>query len=237
MIPFKLSIFHKMLIAPLLSITLFGLYIVNIHSQQIESKKYMDLLYQKYFPILNIANENLILLDNTIGSFEDAVMAGEVTWLDNSRFYKKNIENNLLTLENLGTDKNVTKNIKNIFNLYFNNTIELSSLMLEESDNHNKINALTESMTIYLKATRNVLNEFKIEQNKQLQNTINITNAYGDKILYLGIVIGVLSLVIIIILSIFLSLSTKKSLRELLDSLKNLAELNQIPGWYSRGSS
>jgi len=223
---FKLSIFHKMLIAPLLAITLFGLYIFNIYTQQIESKKYMDSIYKKYFPILNIANENLILLDNTISSFEDSVSAGEEAWLENSKFYKKNIESNLLDLENFGIDKNTTKDMQNIFNLYFNNTMQLSTLMLQESNEYEKINILTQSMTIYLQKTREKLKNFQMLQNKKLQETINITNEYGDKILHLGIVIGLFSLFLIISLSIFLSLSTKKSLRELLNSLKNIADGN-----------
>jgi len=223
---FKFSIFHKMLIAPLLAITLFGLYIVNIHTQQIESKKNIDSIYQKYFPILNIANENLILLDNIIASVEDAVVAGEKSWLEQSKSYKKNMVNNFYDLEKLDIDKNSIGKIRNIFYNYFNITIELSNLMIEESEEHEKIIILTQTMTSYLKSTRTILEQFQKVQNKKLQNTMKKTTDYGDRILHLGIIIGTLSLFLIIALSVFLSFSTKKSLKELLDSLRSIADGN-----------
>ena len=66
-------------------------YIINIYTQHIEGKKYMDSIHLSHFPIINIANENIILLDNIIRSFEDAVVAGEKGWLENSKIYKNNI--------------------------------------------------------------------------------------------------------------------------------------------------
>ena len=85
----KLSIFHKLLIAPLLAVMLFGFYIGNIYMQQIEGKKLMDSIYKKHFPILNIANENIILLNNIIRVFEDSVAASEITWLENKKIFKR----------------------------------------------------------------------------------------------------------------------------------------------------
>ncbi len=223
---FKLSIFNKMLIAPLLAVILFTLYIININNHLIESKKYMNSIYQEYFPILNIANENIILFENTIRSFEDAVVAGEESWLENSTNNKNNINNNFEKLKKLGIEEHTIVDMKNIFIQYYNITKELSILMLQQSNNDNKIYRLTKAMIVYLDETKVVFEKFKNEQNMKLQNTINITNEYGDNILHLGVIIGFFSLALIIVLTISLSFSTKKSLKELLDSLKKIANGN-----------
>lgn len=223
---FKLSIFNKMLIAPLLAVTLFGFYIANIYMQQIEGKKYMDSVYQKHFPILNIANENLILLDNTIRIFEDAVAAGEETWLENSKEYKKDIEENLKKLNDLGINKNSTLSIYSLFQNYFDSTTKLSILMINSSEDWKEVERLTKNMTSYLNSTRTVFKTFQEKQKRRLQETIDITNEYGEKIVHLGIIIGIVSLALIIILTIFLSLSTRRSLKELLSSVKNIGAGN-----------
>ena len=222
----KLSIFQKMLVAPLLATALFGLYIININSHLVESKMYIDSIYKKYFPILNIANENIILYDNTIRSFEDAVVAGEKSWLENSKINKIKIEQNLMNLEKLGIQKKSIDNMETIFSRYYDVALELSFMMIDESQEQEKVEQLTQSMISYMNETNTIFQKFKQKQNSQLQNIINTTNEYGDKILSLGIIIGFASLIIILIISIILSLSTKKSLRELLDSLRNIANGN-----------
>lgn len=223
---FKISIFYKMLIAPLLAIALFGLYIINIYFQQIEGKEYIDSIYQKHFPILNIANENTILLDNIIKLTEDAVVANEKTWLDNTNEYENKIENNFKDLKSLDIDKEIIFNMQNVFKKYFNKTIELSTLMINDSEEWSKLEILTKEMTHYLQDTRSIFKSFQEEQKLRLQDTIDITNKFGERIVYIGIIIGVISLILIIILTMFLSLSTKNSLKELLTSVKNIAKGN-----------
>lgn len=223
---FKLSIFHKMLIAPLLAVTLFGLYITNVYIQQIEGKKYIDSVYEKHFPILNIANENIILLDNIIRVSEDAVFAGEEPWLIKSRLYEKNIQKNFDSLKSLGINNKVILNMKNHFHKYFNMTMKLSTLMIKGNEDWENTEKLVEHMTKYLNSTNTVFKDFQKKQNRELQDTIATTNQYGKKIVQLGIIIGVVSLLLIIFFTIFLSLSAKKSLKELLLSIKNIAAGN-----------
>lgn len=223
---FKLSIFHKMLIAPLLAVTLFSIYITNVYLQQIEGKKYIDSISQKHFPILNIANENIILLDNIIRVSEDAVFAGEESWLEKSKLYKENIQNNFKKLDKLGIDKSTIHRMQTIFQNYFKTTMTLSTLMLKSNEEWEQKEKLVEKMTNQLNSTNFIFKIFQEKQNKRLQDTIDTANQYGEKIVQLGIIVGVVSLFLIIIFTIFLSLSTKKSLKELLNSIKNIAEGN-----------
>lgn len=223
---FKISIFHKMLIAPLIAVALFGLYITNIYMQQIEGREYMDSIYKKHIPILNIAKENLILLDNIIKTSEDAVVAAEETWLNKNIIYEKNILQNLEKLTNLEVDKKSTSVMKNYFQEYFKATMKLSILMVQNSEDWEAIEKLSKQMSIALKDTRESFEKFQKEQNRKLQATIDITKEYGEKSVNLGIIIGVVSLTLILFLTIYISLSTKRSLKELLTSIKNIAAGN-----------
>ena len=81
----RLSIFQKMILAPLIATLIFALYIIFVYKEQVISKEYMLSIEHDHFPIMNIANQNNILLDNVIKSFKDSVGAQEVEWLENTK--------------------------------------------------------------------------------------------------------------------------------------------------------
>lgn len=215
-----------MLIAPLLGVILFAFYIINIYIQQIDSKKSIDSIHQKHFPILNIADGNIILLENIIRSFEDAVVAGEESWLKNAKEYKKDILNNLNELLKLDIKEDSVNKLDKDFNNYFTTTLTLSTLLIKESEEWEKIEKLTEDMGIYLKKIQDEFKKFHDDQKINFKTTIQTTNEQSSKIFYTGIIVGITSLVLILFFTIILSVSTKKSLKELLESMKNIADGN-----------
>lgn len=223
---FKLSIFKKMLIPPLLAVILFALYILNIYIKQTENEKQINSIHQIHFPVLNIANENIILLDNIIRSFEDSVAAKEESWLKNSKEYEKNLLSNLLKLEKLNIKKDELKSLKTSFSKYFHISYKLSLSMIEDKIDWELIENQTKEMRKNLKDTKKRFQNFQDEQKVKFDNTIYTTNEEISKIFYTGITIGLISLVLILILTVVLSISTKKSLKELLLSVKNMAEGN-----------
>lgn len=223
---FKLSIFKKMLIPPLIAVILFALYIINIYIKQIENEKQIKIIHEVHFPVLNIVNENIILLDNITRSFEDSVEAKEKSWLKNSNKYKDNLLKNLNELLKLNLEKEKVDELKTNFLKYYNTTYKLSLLMINDEQNWDKVEKLTINMTKSLKVVNHKFQKFQDTQKKRFNTSIYKTNEQVSKILYTGIIIGLISLILIILLTIILSLSTKKSLKELLLSVKNIAEGN-----------
>lgn len=222
----NLSIFHKLLIAPLIAVMLFAFYIGNIYMQQIEGKKLMDSIYKEHFPILNLASENIILLNNIIRVFEDSVAASEITWLENNKIYKENIEKNFETLKEMGIDKQNLNTLEKSFNNYYSSAMNLSKIMIQSSNDWIRMEDLSKEMSFYLTKTKDEFEHFKILHNEELEQTITKTNEYGERLVYFGIVLGLLSLALILILTIFLSITTKKSLKELISSVKNITSGN-----------
>jgi len=223
---FRLSILKKMLIPPLIAVILFALYIFNIYIKQIENEKQINLIHQVHFPVLNIANENIILLENIIRSFADSVEAKEKSWLKNSKEYEKNLLDNLNKLLEFNLDKQNIDDLKVSFLKYFNTTYKLSMHMIEDNSNWDEIEILTNEMRENLKELKAKFKNFQDLQKKKFDLTIYTTNEQASKLFYTGITVGLISLVLILTLTILLSISTKKSLKELLSSVKNIAEGN-----------
>lgn len=222
----RLSIFHKMLIPPLIAIALFGVYITNIYKEQTILQKHLETLQTSYFPIMKISNENEFFLENIIKSFKDAVGAQEKEWLNDAYRYKKDVSKNIKKLSTLEIDKNNLINMSNTFDIYFNTAMKLSLALIESNASFYKIELLTKKMTNSLKKTSTIFKDFQLSQNEKLTNTINMIKKHQNEIFKLGLRMGMFSLVIIILITLYLSLLTKKSLKEILESFKNIADGN-----------
>lgn len=215
-----------MLIPPLIAIALFSLYMFNIYKEQNISKEYVNTIENKHFPIIKISNENEFYLDNIIRTFESAVGAKEKDWLKNASFYKENILNNMEKLSTLKVEKIYLNNLENIFENYFNLAMSLSIALIEDKKDFEQIEILATKMTKALQDNRIAFSQFKINQNEVFTNSILIAKNHHNEVFVLGLIIGTLSLLAIILITLYLSLITKKSLNLLLKSFKNIADGN-----------
>lgn len=222
----RLSIFQKMILAPLIATLIFALYIIFVYKEQVISKEYMISIEHDHFPIMNIANQNNILLDNVIKSFKDSVGAQEVEWLENTKIYKTNILSNIDTLSSYKVSADKLKELKQNFEIYFNYAMKLSLLMIKESNDFKEMENLSQSMSMSLNLVQKSFDTFKEQEKKKFVDKIALTNEHSDKIFIYGVLIGIISLISILLITIISSYSTKKELRELLESLKDIADGN-----------
>ena len=63
------SIFHKMLITPLIGLLLFASYMVFVYVHQRATSSLLSRVQSTHVPVIQLANENLVLFDSIINSF------------------------------------------------------------------------------------------------------------------------------------------------------------------------
>lgn len=225
--PIKFTIFQKIVVAPLLAIILFSFYIFYIYKQHLVSKEYIESIKEIHYPIIKLANENKVLLNSLIKSFEDAVGAQEKEWLKNATKYKKDILINLDVLNSLELNKHqVITNLKNNLEDYYEVGMNLSTLMIDNPNEYTKIDHLTTSLILSLNKVRKTFDGYQESNYNIFVNQIEMTTSHGEDIIAFGVVIGIFSLFLIIYITIKISFSTKKSLNELINSVKNIADGN-----------
>lgn len=223
----KLTIFQKMLITPLLALLILSSYIGYTYTQQLKNTEYIISIQDEYVPIISLANENYILLQNIIKSFKDSVGAGEKEWIDSAKLYRNSVLQNIEKLEKLGVDKKELDYMKEEFEKYFIFTMELSILMIEESNDFKRIEEVRELMTISLEETKQIFQLFIETREKQFSNTITTTIDNGNSTVIFGLIAGGISMLLILLIAMSIAFSTKKKLRELLIALKDLADGKQ----------
>lgn len=223
----KLTIFQKMILAPLLALLILGTYIGYTYTQQLKTKEYITSIQNEHVPLISLADANSILLENIVKSFKDSVGTGEKEWLKNTNIYRNSILINLEKISALSGDEKILKNIKSNFDEYFNTSMELSILMIDESEDFKTIENLTKLMTSSLHKTQELFTFYKDSKRDDFLNSISRTVEHGDRTVTLGLIIGGLLMGLILFIAMGIAFSTKKKLRELLIALRDLADGKQ----------
>ncbi len=222
----RLSIFHKMLIAPLIAAILFSSFLLYIYLHLRESRDQALEIQRTLFPVMQLANENLILLDAITKTFEDAVGAREPAWLENASTSRHAILVNLDRLATLLPDDRqaASTRLRVGFEDYFSTGMELSLRFIREDAEIERIERLTRSMTETRLRARKEFASFSQTQQDRLTGTIEKTTSHSQEILTWGILMGILSATLMLYVSVSISFSTRRSIAGLLESITEIAE-------------
>ncbi|MEW8395484.1 MAG: hypothetical protein AB2707_04920, partial [Candidatus Thiodiazotropha sp.] len=219
------SIFHKMLIPPLLALVLLFTYMLYTYWQQQTTHQHTLQIQNTHIPAIALANENLFLLDNIIKTFKDSVGAREPAWLVNAVSASNAIQMNLLALKQLlpehpqlGDDS-----LKRIFDRYYANGYQLSQSMIQNGADIDDIERLTFGMTQALQLTQTQFTELHLELQQTLNDAIELTNRRSREMLRSGVLLALVSVVVTLYIAITFALSTHRSIQGLLKSVNAMA--------------
>jgi diguanylate cyclase (GGDEF)-like protein len=216
-----------MLIAPLLGMLLYSIYIAYTYGEYKESSHTIASIQQSYLPILELAGNNILIFDVLAGNFKDAVMANEQEWVLNTRKDKELVERNLEKIKSylprIGYQKDLDS-LALIFNQYYENAFSLSLAMMNNSLEAEKLNQVIENVETYHQQTSSAFENLKMEVQQELSDQIDKINHRLNQLILIGIGMGLIISVVVIGLTFKLSLSARHSLTEVKTALKNIAQ-------------
>jgi len=224
----ELTIFQKMLAAPLVGVLLYSAYVFYIYGEHTESSATISEIRDSYLPLLEISNENFLLFGTIAGSLKDAVLAGEKEWVINTLEDKKQIEQNLSRMEThppfVKTEN--LRHLRTIFNHYYENAFALSMAMMEKKSMAQDLNQLIENLERYHSQTSDGFVTLKIDLETRFSQQIDETNHRLRRLVLIGVGLGVVLVLLILGVTFRMSLSTRKSLSEVNTALKSIAQDN-----------
>jgi len=224
----ELTIFQKMLAAPLVGVLLYSAYVFYIYGEHTESSATISEIRDSYLPLLEISNENFLLFGTIAGSLKDAVLAGEKEWVINTLEDKKQIEQNLSRMEThppfVKTEN--LRHLRTIFNHYYENAFALSMAMMEKKSMAQDLNQLIENLERYHSQTSDGFVTLKIDLETRFSQQIDEPIHRLRRLVLIGVGLGVVLVLLILGVTFRMSLSTRKSLSEVNTALKSIAQDN-----------
>ena len=222
----KLTIFQKVLAAPAVGLALYIAYMLYTYHEHNVNHERMSQLQSDYLPVLKAIGDNLVLFDNINKGLKDAVISHEEEWVEQTRDSEQKILSNLSLLQQhsaLISTADVQQ-LRHQFQLYYRHAVAFSLAMIHKNQSPETLNQLIEQLEKSRADTADLFN--RIDQNNQqrFQSLINSTTQSLNQLIFVGIAIGLFSILVLASVAYVASRSTSISLKKVIDPMRDLAE-------------
>lgn len=219
------TIFQKMILVPVLSLILYGSFITYSFFEHKQSNQQIQTLRDDYVPVMNILNENIHLFEGLRDTFKDTVLAQESLWLDDALTIKLTLEDNLHKLQELTdiVDKTQLQNTQLNLQNYYLHANDLAKGLLTENDILLSDPNAVQKVEQYAHLSEGNFQSLKVTVQNGFIETIDNNTALMNQLLFWGGIITVSSVLILMVVTFFLSLSTRNSFISIVERTKLLA--------------
>lgn len=246
-----LTIFQKMLVAPLAGVLLYSVYLYYVYEEQKTSRERIEQIRTAYLPVLEIAGNNVLRFDDIATSFKDAVLAGEMEWIDNTKKDKGRIEKDLAQLDGYAeiVPPAEVAPLRNAFARYYDNAYALSLAMIQGNANSDQNNRLIENVERFHGLAATAFDTLHIKLHQRFSQRIDEINHRLQRQVIIAAALGVILVIVIVGLTFIMSLSTRHALREVNLAFMGMAhdtpdfsrrlkresndELGELIGWFN----
>jgi len=220
-----MTIFQKMLLVPILALLLYSGFIIYSYFEHQQSSQRIESIRDHYVPLLEEVNANISLFEQLTDMFKDAVLAGESGWLENTWKIKQEIEINLAKLSHhpeIVDIVELNKSREN-FSRYYNHVELYANKMLNNDDALTQSGNLIQAVNQYHNATQEQFSNLKLSIKRRFSHNINHAIDSLNKMLFWSIVISFSSMSFLMVVMLKVSLSTRRSLHQVVVRMKELA--------------
>ena len=220
-----MTIFQKMLLVPILALLLYSGFIVYSYFEHQQSTLRIESIRDHYVPLLEEVNANISLFEQLTDMFKDAVLAGESGWLENTWKIKQEIEINLAKLSHhpeIVDIVELNKSREN-FSRYYNHVELFAKKMLNNDDALVQSGNLIQAVNQYHNTTQEQFSNLKLSIKRRFSHNINHAIDSLNKMLFWSMVISFSSMSFLMVVMLKVSLSTRRSLHQVVVRMKELA--------------
>lgn len=225
----RLSIFQKMLIAPTVGTLLFVLFLLLVYYQYDLGQASFLQIEKRALPRLKLAEQNLIYLDAIRKDLEDAVSAGEKSWINDTVRYRTLIKTNLDSIRSLTPSEAQRKTLQDTeahFISYYETAVVLSQTLLREDKalSNLRIGRMIDKMREAKSRSEAEFKKLVSDQEREVSDTLHGTTALLDRLLLLGTLLTGFAVVIMALITMGVALPTRRALNNVVRTVADIAQ-------------
>lgn len=222
-----LSVDRKIYIIPLLAVISFAIYLTINASMALRNAEMLQTARDRDFPVLRLSDRILFGLERINEDLQAAATTADEESLQLAQKSYEALQQDFQQLATLvGTLRPEVDVMERDFATYFGQAYELSKMMLEGADDFSLLGSRSAAMNQSYDNIRNKLEKFQEERLQQFQNRFADTNKAAEKLVELGLVMGVITLILLMLVTVPLVRGIKRSLIEVVNSLRDIAQEN-----------
>ena len=223
----KLSVKFKILLIPAVASIGFLIYLsISMYSSNLA----VDLLGNAQnvrFPLLQVSEKSLVLLDNIKKTLSDAVSVGEAELLDEADAMADQIRTSLKRAA--GIDKETQPELVRLrqqFDSYYKLAHGMSKEMVDGTADFSTIAERSKSMSEQLSSLQKGLTSFQKSQMTSFTNAFTQVNEQASATINIGIITAIITIALLFTVSISISNAIRHNLAKVVDSFKGIAQDN-----------
>lgn len=221
----KISIKYKILLIPAVGITGFVLYLLFTINSGSQNVNRLNLIQNVYFPVLEIAGNNIVTLDRMNETMTTAASTGEVDMLNNAKRMGTRLAENLDRARQLQPERVSELNqVENQLNTYLEISYSLTASMIDGTVDFSKLAEIAERRSRALDQLNDSLKLFRDQSDRSFTETVRQATETEQNNLKVGLVVGVVTVALLLIISISIAVLITNNVQVITESLKDIAQ-------------
>lgn len=221
----NLGIKKKILLIPTISIMGFLLFLgFVINSGAKNTARFIE-IEDIYFPVLELSNKNIVLLDQVSEILANAAATGEQDLLDQALKIVGQIQENLARQTDLRpTQLDDVQIIKSKLQNYTSITFDLTQKMIDGTIDFSSLGAISTKKAEAEDAIKQALSDIRTSSHEAFIQTVSDAKETESSNLQFGILIGAITITVLLIVALSVTNMLYSSVIAISNSLRNIAQ-------------
>ena len=223
----SLPIDRKIYIIPLLAVVSFGVYLAINANMALRNADVLQTARDRDFPVLRLSDRVLFGLERINEDLQTAATTADDESLQIAQKSYDALRQDFQQLASLAD--NLRPNVEKMerdFRLYFEQAYDLAKLMLEGTADYNELGRRSTAMNQAYENTRTALEIFQADQLRQFESRFDAANQTAQRLVELGVLMGLVTLIVLVLVTVPVVRGIRRSLTEVVGSLRDIAEEN-----------
>lgn len=223
----SLPIDRKIYIIPLLAVVSFGIYMAINASMALRNADMLQTARDRDFPVLRLSDRVLFGLERINEDLQTAATTADDESLQIAQKSYDALRQDFQQLASLADNlRPDVEKMERDFGRYFEQAYDLAKLMLEGTADYNELGRRSTAMNQAYEKTRNALETFQADQLRQFESRFDAANQTAQRLVELGVLMGLITLIVLVLVTVPVVRGIKRSLIEVVASLRDIAEEN-----------
>ena len=222
----RLSMVGKITLIPVIVIASFLLYLGMTAYIGAKNADLLQEIKEQEFPILRASDRLLFGLERLSEQFKSAVTTGEQEQLVAARATYSSLNEDLATVASLLKADAEVRKIKQGLTDYFSKAEAMVKTMLNGSADFARLAQQSEQMNADYNALKQSVEQFEADQLQIFKNSFTEVEVSAINLVKLGIAMGVITIILMLIVTVPVVWSIKNNLHNVVESLKSIAQEN-----------
>lgn len=221
----QLSIAKKIYLIPLIGTISFLIYLVLATSTAQNNARTLENTRDVQFPVLQAAENSLVLLERISESLASAVTTGDDESLQIAAQFSQQLTQGLQRIGQLDNRfQQEMQSISRSFDGYYRAAYNISEEMVNNTADFSTLAERSERMNESYDQTLQLLSNFRDATEADFTNAIDDANQQASRLIMVGILMGIITTLVLFGTAIPIVLGIRKNLNSMIETLRNLAK-------------